>query len=69
MYNNFEEVLEEALNSKTITEVEKGGRLITDSEYRDTNCDKITIRIYELENKLYLIKYINGECVRFFDIS
>jgi len=67
--NKFEKVLEEALNSKTIDEVERYGYCHFQEDYKNEIDQVINIKVYELDYKTYIIKYVDNKCVRFSDIT
>ena len=69
MTNEFEKALEEALNSVTLTEVERDGTLLVLDDYKNKVGAKIIIKIYEHESKFYYIRYVNNECVVFRDLT
>lgn len=69
MNSEFEKALEEALNSATLTEVERDGTLLILDDYKNKVGAKIIIKIYKYESKFYYIRYVNNECVVFRDLT
>ena len=69
MNSEFEIALEEALNSATLTEVEEYGYCHLKEIYTNEIGNEIGIAVYELESKTYLLKYVDGKCISFRDIT
>lgn len=69
MNSEFEKALEEALNSVTLTEIERDGTLLILDDYMNKVGAKIILKIYEYESKFYYIRYVNNECVVFRDLT
>lgn len=69
MNKNFQQVLADALNSVTLSEVEKIGYCHLNESYTNEVGQVIKIAVYELDSKTYLIRYVNSECVQFRDIT
>lgn len=69
MNSEFEKALEEALNSVTLTEIERDGTLLILDDYKNKVGAKIILKIYEYESKFYYIRYVNNECVVFRDLT
>ena len=69
MGSNFEESLQSALNAKTIDEVENYGYCQLQEDYINDGGQTINIKIYELEGRVYFLRYVDNTCVRFGDIT
>ena len=69
MSKEFEKALEEALNSPTLTEVEQDGELLVLDDYKNRAGTKIIIKIYRYKSHYYYIRYVNGECGVFRDLT
>ena len=69
MSKEFEKILEEVLNSDTLSQVENYGYVHLKEIYTNEFGQKIKIAVYELNSKTYLIKYVDKECIRFSDIT
>lgn len=69
MSKEFEKALEEALNSPTLTEVERDGELLVLDDYKNHAGAKIIIKIYRYKSHYYYIRYVNGECGVFRDLT
>lgn len=69
MSEKFEQVLEEALNAVTLSEVEEYGYCHIEESYINEVGQVIKIAVYELDSKTYLIRYVGKECVYFKDIT
>ena len=65
----FEEILEEILESDTLEQIKKYGHLIFIDVHFDDVGQEIEITIFEYHNKIYLIKYVDEECVMFDNIT
>lgn len=70
-YNNdeFKNCLEAALNSATLSEVERDGYCHLEEEYMNESGQKVEAAVYELNSKIYIIKYVDKECVQFKEIN
>ena len=68
MNNEFEKVFAEVLNSPTLTDVEKHGKPCMAKAYVNESGQEIDIIVYEFDSKMYLIKHVDRECVRFLEI-
>ena len=69
MSKEFEKALEEALNSPTLTEIERDGELLVLDDYKNHAGAKIIIKIYRYKSHYYYIRYVNGECGVFRDLT
>ena len=69
MSKEFEKALEEALNSPILTEVERDGELLVLDDYKNHAGAKIIIKIYRYKSHYYYIRYVNGECGVFRDLT
>jgi len=67
--DKFEDVLEEASKSATLSEVEEYGFPMFGEDYVNENGQKIKIQVYELKGKTFVIRYVDGECIEFRDIT
>lgn len=66
---NFMAVLQEALESPILSEVEKYGHCHLCKSYSNQKGNEIKISVLEFKARIYIIKYVDGECVRFEDIT
>lgn len=66
---NFEELLEEVLNSDTLTEVEKLGHCLHTESYHNDAGQCVSVSIKKFNSKIYLIRYIDKKCVCFSKLS
>lgn len=69
MTKEFEKALEEALNSPTLTEIERDGKCLIMDDYKNHAGAKIIIKICKYESKIYYIRYVNNECTVFTDLT
>ena len=69
MNNEFEKVLERAIDSTKLSEVEKYGYCHLSESYSNDAGQVIKIEVYELESKTYLVRYVDSKCVLFNDIT
>ena len=69
MSKEFEKALEEALNSPTLTEVERDGELLVLEDYNNHVGIPIIVKIYRYKSHYYHIRYVNGECGVFRDLT
>lgn len=67
--DNFQKALDEALNSPTLMEVERDGKLL-----KNKKCDNIEALLYEYKEKKYIVIYKfkdyelyfrDKECIKF----
>ena len=66
---NFEEILKEALEADTLTEVEEYGYVHFLDYFPTETGQTVKVAVYEYNHKTYLIKYVDAECVIFRDIT
>lgn len=57
------------INGVTIEEIREFGYCFFDEDFYNKIEEKITVEIYELEGKTYLIRSVDGRCVMFEDIT
>lgn len=58
---DFQKALEEALNAPTLTEVEKGGKLL-----KNKKCDNREAFLYEYNKRKYIVIYKYKDCKLYF---
>ncbi len=66
---DFENALMEALSGATLSEVEDYGYCLFGETYKTDMGQEIKLVINELDGKTYLLKYVDGACVQFKDIT
>lgn len=66
---NYEAKPKTSLNGVTLAELHEYGYCHYEDELHLESGAKITVSVYELDNKTYLIKYVDDECVMLRDIT
>lgn len=66
---NYEAKPKTSLNGVTLAELHEYGYCHYEEKFAFESEAQITVGVYELDNKTYLIRYVNDECVIFIDIT
>ena len=61
--------LDRALESDTLREVTEYGYCSFQEAYNNECGQRISINLYEYHGKMYVVRYVDGECVAFYDVT
>ncbi len=68
-YYNFDRALNRALKADTLTEIVEHDDCLFHEAYTNECGQHISIKLYAYKGKTYVVRYVDDECVAFFDVT